>query len=56
MMETPKAGWTQTTEVVQWAEDFSVFLSREKNNAERCLHDCERWIFCQKLKTIPKLK
>jgi len=42
MMETPKAGWTQTTDVVKWAEDFSIFLSREKTNAERCLHDCER--------------
>ena len=41
-METPKAGWTQTTDVVRWAEDFSSFLSREKAGAERCLHDCER--------------
>jgi len=41
-METPKAGWTQTTDVVRWAEDFSSFLSREKASAERCLHDCER--------------
>ena len=30
------------TDVVKWAEDFSIFLSREKTNAERCLHDCER--------------
>jgi len=42
VMETPKAGWTQTTDVVKWAEDFSSFLSREKASAQRCLHDCER--------------
>jgi len=41
-METPKPSWTKTTDIVEWAEDFSSFLSREKSSAERCLHDCER--------------
>ena len=40
-METPKAGWTQTTDVVKWAEEISTFLSREKLNAERCMLDCQ---------------
>merc|ERR1712223_362750 len=40
-METPKAGWTQTTDVVKWAEEISTFLSREKLNAEQCMLDCQ---------------
>lgn len=41
-METPKAGWTNTDTAVQCAEELANFLMREKNNAQRCLHDCER--------------
>lgn len=41
-METPKAGWTATEDMVNWAENFALFLSREKSNAQQCLHDCER--------------
>lgn len=41
-METPKAGWTNTDNAVQIAEDLANFLLREKSNAQRCLHDCER--------------
>jgi len=41
-MTTPKAGWTHTLDMVDWAEDVASFLAREKTNAQRCLHDCER--------------
>lgn len=41
-MATPKAGWTQTDDVVKWAEEFANFLAREKTQAQKCLHDCER--------------
>ncbi len=41
-MGTPKADWTSTSDMVQWAEDVASFLLREKSNAQKCLHDCER--------------
>ena len=41
-MDIPRAGWTSTSDKVEWAENFSAFLLREKANAERCLRDCEK--------------
>jgi len=29
-------------DMVEWAEEVANFLTREKTNAQRCLHDCER--------------
>jgi len=43
-MTTPKSGWTQTDDIVAWADNFSTFLSREKIQAQNCIRDCERYL------------
>lgn len=41
-MTTPKASWTTSSAMAEWAEEVSNLLLREKSNAQNCLRDCER--------------
>ena len=41
-MTTPKASWTASSAMAEWAEEVSNLLLREKTNAQNCLRDCER--------------
>jgi hypothetical protein len=50
-MNTPKFNGSQTDDVVQLAEDMAEFLGREKIQAQKCLHDCERLLNDPKMKS-----
>ena len=38
-MATPKAGWTHTLDMVDWAEEVASFLTREKTKFANIAND-----------------